>query len=158
MPRLLALLYLICFTLLLASCNNAPNATPTANPTAAPTPTDALIVKRLDPLHQSKQNFEITITDKQTIDDIYDNLTHLPPASTEIMFCPADNGVQYELTFIEDAKTKATATVNAMGCRGVTMNGQSYSGLGPEGADFRSTLEQALGLTDSEFIVGFAAQ
>lgn len=135
-----------CIVFVLASCTST-NKQP-----------DKLVVKRLDPLHQSDKPFEKSIEDSEEINKLYDKILSLPSFPNGIISCPADNGVQYELTFAHEGKTISTAIVNALGCQGVAMNNKTYWAMEPKGNGFRTLLEQVIGLTDDEFIVGFTSR
>jgi hypothetical protein len=119
---------------------------------------DVLFVKRIDPLHQSESEFEKSINDKKNVQEIYKKLFQLPPVPEGVFHCPADNGVQYELTFTYESKIVSTAVVSALGCQGLTMNNKSYLAREPEGKGFRALLEHVLDLDESNFAVGFASK
>jgi hypothetical protein len=142
------LLLLTCLSIILVSCNG----------TASSTQPDGLVVKRIDPLHQSKSEYEKKINDKKMVQEVYNKLLDLPPFSQSVVNCPIDNGVQYELTFINGAKTVSTAMVSAMGCQDVTMKNKAYWGMEPKGKGFRVLLEHVLDLSESNFAVGFASK
>jgi hypothetical protein len=142
MGKLGHLLLLACFTILLVSCNGS---TTSIQP-------DRLVVKRIDPLHQSNSEFEKTIDDQKQVLELYNKLKKLPSFPKGPISCPADNGVQYELTFIQGAKTVSNAMVSATGCQEVTVDKKVYKGY-----EFIAVLESVLGLSESEFRVGFAS-
>lgn len=116
---------------------------------------DVLFVKRTDPLNQSKSGFKKTVTDKKVVYEIYNGILNLPPFPKGPTSCPADNGVEYLLTFKHGTKTVSTGSADALGCRGVMLDNKVYWTLGPNG--FRELFENALDLSESEFAVGFAA-
>jgi hypothetical protein len=124
---------------------------------ATPHP-DLLIVKRLDPLHQSDTVFEKSIQNKADVKRLYEKILSLPPLPQGTIHCPDDNGVEYELTFTLASKTVSKAMVSATGCQGMTMNDKTYWAMEPKGNGFRALLEHALGLNDDEFRVGFASR
>jgi hypothetical protein len=119
---------------------------------------DVLVVKRIDPLHQSESEFEKNINDKKKVQEVYNKLLDLPLFPQGVFNCPVDNGVQYELTFIHGAKIVSTAVVSAMGCQGVTMNNKAYWAAEPKGNGFIALLEHVLDLSDSKFAVGLATK
>ncbi|MBB6733611.1 hypothetical protein [Cohnella zeiphila] len=119
---------------------------------------DKLAVKRLDPLHQTELGFEKTIDDKGKVQEIYGKLSDLPPFPRQPISCPADNGVQYELDFRYGTTTVSSALVSATGCRQVQIKDQRYWAMEPKGNGFRSLLEKALGLSESQFRVDFASR
>jgi hypothetical protein len=124
--------------------------------TSTNTQPDKLLVKRLDPLHQSNVGFEKSIEDKEEVKNLYEKILSLPQFPKGTTACPASNGVQYELTFTLGSKPISKAIVDALGCHGVTMNQKTYWAMEPKGNGFRALLEQVIGLNDSEFTVGFA--
>jgi hypothetical protein len=140
---------LACFIVfLLTSCNESfTNTQP-----------DKLVVKRLDPLHQSDIGFEKSIEDKAEVKKLYDKMLSLPSFPQGTTSCPADNGVQYELTFTHESKSVSKAMVSATGCQGVTLNEKTYWAMEPKGNGFRALLEQVIGLIDNDFRVGFVPE
>lgn len=142
------LLLLAGLTLLLTSCGKAA-ATP---PSSQSLQLESLVVKRMDPLHQTTKAFDKTVKNKEIVRGVYDKLLDLPPFPGGPINCPADNGVQYELAFRHGGESLASAAVNATGCQNVTFNNKGY-----QGNELIALLENVLGLTDSEFRVGFAS-
>lgn len=119
---------------------------------------DKLVVIRLDPMHQSDVAFEKNIEDKEEVKKLYDKILSLPSFPKDTFHCPADNGVQYELTFTLESKAISKAIIDALGCQRVTLNKKSYWAMEPNGNGFRALLEQEIELSDDEFKVGFASR
>jgi hypothetical protein len=67
---------------LLTSCNESSSSTQP----------DILVVKRLDPLHQSEIGFEKSIQDNAEVKKLYDKILSLPSFPQGTIHCPADNG------------------------------------------------------------------
>jgi hypothetical protein len=133
---------LACFIVfLLTSCNELFTSTQP----------DKLVVKRIDPLHQSNIGFEKSIEDRAEVKKLYDKMLSLPSFPQGTSACPNDNGVQYELTFTHASKFVSKAMVDATGCEGVTFNNKAFWAMEPKGNGFRALLEQVIGLNDDEF-------
>jgi hypothetical protein len=133
---------------LLTSCNES----------SSNTQPDILVVKRLDPLHQSDTGFEKSIQDKGEVKKLYDKILSLPSFPQGTIHCPADNGVQYELSFTLASMSVSKVMVRATRCQGVTLNEKTYSTMEPKGNGFRTLLEHAIGLNEIQFRVGFASR
>jgi hypothetical protein len=109
-------------------------------------------VRRKDPLHQlAISDFSKRIEDSKQVTEPYRKILELPVYPNGTTACPADNGVQYELAFFHRTQLVSTATVNALGCQSVTMNNKAFWAMEPKGKGFRTLLEHALGLNDSDF-------
>ncbi|MDG0814018.1 hypothetical protein [Cohnella rhizosphaerae] len=149
---------LICLVFyLLTSCSDS-STTPHAD-MLSPKPESAmLIVKRLDPLHQSDTEFEKSIQDEADVKKLYEKISSLPSFPQTFISCPADNGVEYEMTFIFPSQSASKASVRATGCQQVMMNEKTYWAMEPKGNGFIALLEHVLRLNNDQFSVGFASQ
>ncbi|GLX71031.1 hypothetical protein [Paenibacillus glycanilyticus] len=113
---------------------------------------DKLVVKRVDPLHQSNEHFEKKLDDKEAVEKLYHKIVYLPSFPQGAISCPMDNGVQYELDFMVDSKLVAKALVSATGCQAVTMHEKTLWSMEPKGNGFRALLKQDIGLDDKEML------
>lgn len=73
------------------------------------------------------QPFEATSHDAAAAQGLAQTIRALPDFPSGPMSCPSDSGVQYTLTFLSGAATAMTATVNATGCQGLTIAGESQA-------------------------------
>lgn len=110
-----------------------------------------LIAERHDPLHNSSNGeFEQTIKDFGAIQGIIDRLDALPAFPQDIVHCPLDNGVNYELHF-KNIYQDRDITITASGCQQVTIDGKAYWAMEPKGKGFRAYVMQVLGMTEQQF-------
>jgi hypothetical protein len=58
----------------------------------------------------------ITITDKQSVQQLYQAAYNLPAVSNGKRNCPEDSGIVYHLKFIQDTNTSEEMDVQATGC------------------------------------------
>jgi hypothetical protein len=106
-----------------------------------------LVVTRVDALPQNHLHFAVpagvTISDPAAARAVARAVCALPAAPHAVMFCPADFGVSYRLSFAAGRTAWPVVTVAAGGCGGV-------SGAGPErqatSATFWIDLAKALGV------------
>jgi hypothetical protein len=110
---------------------------------------DRLDAKRTDALPQNQSHFtfaaDISTSDATQVQVAAQALCALPAMPTGAIFCPADFGITYQLTFDAGATQFPTVTVDPSGC-------QTVRGLGTTVAwattspGFWPTLGAALGL------------
>ncbi|REE86248.1 hypothetical protein A8990_111145 [Paenibacillus taihuensis] len=110
-----------------------------------------LIVDRQDPLHNlSNGEFERTIKDITAIQGIIDRLDALPAFPKDIVHCPLDNGVNYELQFKNIYQDRGV-TITATGCQQVKIDGEEYWAMEPRGKGFRAFIMGVLGMTEQQY-------
>ncbi|WP_127495506.1 hypothetical protein [Paenibacillus glycanilyticus] len=144
MNQFLKVILACCLIIVLTSCKESST---NKQPGKLDQP-DNLSVERLDPLHQSDVHLSKNIDDKKVVKKLYEKILSLPSFPQGTISCPADNGVQYELTFTLESKLVSKAVVSATGCQGVTMNEKIYWAMEPKGKGFRALFEQDIGLSD----------
>ncbi|WP_040952057.1 hypothetical protein [Gorillibacterium massiliense] len=111
-----------------------------------------LEVERNDPLNNLGKNasFNKTIDNVEQIKTLIDYIEKLPPFPKELIHCPMDNGVNYDLKF-NRIYNNNVVNVNATGCRQVKLNDKVYRAIDPNGQEFRDYLIKILGLSEEEF-------
>lgn len=74
-----------------------------------------LYVTRSSPL-RPLPSLNITITDKQSVQQLYQAAYNLPDASSDKRTCPEDSGIVYHLKFSQDKNTSEEMDMEASGC------------------------------------------
>ncbi|HEY2281519.1 MAG TPA: hypothetical protein VGI00_24430 [Streptosporangiaceae bacterium] len=152
-------------TATVAACGSTPAPTsagqPASSPASSPTPSGgaslqastglcaavpkltALTVHRVNALPQNHLKFVFpateVVTSAVTVQTVAKSLCALPPQTGSVA-CPNDNGVSYQLTFVEGSQRFTPVTANASGCAVVKGLGQ------PRAVDPATSLWQDLGL------------
>lgn len=112
----------------------------------------SLQINREDSLKQIKKiEFNENIHDSFEVRKLYALMKSLPPFPSEIMHCPMDNGLNYELIFT-DQSTEVRANLHATGCQELTFNNRTYWAMEPKGKGFRTLLMQLMGVQEIDFI------
>jgi hypothetical protein len=103
----------------------------------------ALTVHRVNELPQNHLKFVFpataVVTSAATVQTVAKSLCALPPQTGSVT-CPNDNGVSYQLTFVEGSQRFTPVTANASGCSVVKGLGQ------PRAVKPATSLWQDLGL------------
>jgi hypothetical protein len=103
----------------------------------------ALSVHRVNELPQNHLKFVFpateVVTSAATVQTVAKSLCALPPQTGSVA-CPNDNGVSYQLTFVEGTQRFTPVTANASGCSVVKGLGQ------PRAVEPATSLWQDLGL------------
>lgn len=119
---------------------------------------DRLVVRRHNAFPQNHRRFAfaatVSVDRAPSVQDVARALCGLPKMPRGVLFCPADLGITYHLTFSTKDRSFPAVGVEATGCQGV-------SGLGPtrwaaRSPGFWKILGQALGLSkpDSQVFAG----
>lgn len=100
---------------------------------------------------------DVTVTNSQLVQEMYSGLKSFKPMPNGVHSCPADFGVEYQLTFKTGHLTIVTAQADPNGCEVISLStGQTLWGIttNPKGDVFWNTLAKALNLSDSSQLGG----
>ncbi|RKP57977.1 hypothetical protein D7Z26_00220 [Cohnella endophytica] len=135
--------------LLLAACDSQNNKGQNPNPN--PNPNPYLIIEGHDPLKNLKSKaLTKEIDDVEEINELINQIKALSRFPDETIFCPNDNGVNYDLKF-KNIFNDTVVNVTATGCQQVKYNNEVYWAMEPQGNQFRSYLLKVLDLSEGEF-------
>ena len=103
---------LLCCLLALAACSTASGPLP-----------DTLVITRTNELPQNKipAFTPRTVQDAQAVQQLYQAAYTQPFLPMGIYHCPADFGVVYHLQFLHQGTTMLQATLDASGCRSLSL-------------------------------------
>jgi hypothetical protein len=127
--------------LLLTSCGNILPSTPTHTFQ----PTTLRVVRPKSTLGYSYPALDRTITNATTTLQLYQMALALPPFTSGIINCPADFGVEYQLTFSQPSQTPQHMTLDASGCQFLTIASPPQHARFSNDA-FRNLLAHMIGL------------
>src|SRR6266568_2950597 len=135
----LALTGLVCLLSFLASCGTNLGGDQPVSHLLTVTRTSALSANRFPP-------FAKAIDDSASATKLYNAIKALPPFQG-VYSCPADDGLQYQLTFALKGATVQKIIASASGCRSVTLN---QSDIRMTNEAFWSLFAQTLGVSEAE--------
>lgn len=117
MRRQWAFVIVLLLTFALAGCGATASAAQSGSQSNLPT---ALLVTRSTGLNNDPP-FRGESTDAAAVQRLFAAVKALPRAGNAAINCPFDNSVMYTLTFTRDGAAILTATVEANGCRGLSL-------------------------------------
>jgi hypothetical protein len=114
-------------------------------------PDTLVVIRPEDPSDQLPLLVQ-TITKKEKVTELYNQIYALPPAPSGEVHCPIAFSVTYTLNFYQNGKQIQNIVVTPTGCLKVQLSDGSIRwGMNTQGVVFRLNLQQTLGLSDRDF-------
>jgi hypothetical protein len=102
--------------------------------------------------HPGAVPFSKTITERATVETLYQDILALPPMSAGRFDCPRDSGIRYRLDFYAAGASLLSGDYAPTGCRTVNLSNGTVKNA--SSGSFRADLMQALGFTSDRELLG----
>lgn len=113
---------------ILASCGRSSSSTQLLASAQGLTSVHVVRVNSIPQNHMAPYDtpFDVTQTNGAKVRDLYTLMATLKPMPPGTASCPADLGVQYNVTFVSGTTTAMTGTIDATGCGILTLGNTSH--------------------------------